>query len=276
VSRTLSSIFSFEMTGGQNQMNRFTILLLGTAVVLLLATEGLCRWGFDRTSRVHRLEISQREALLGVEDGASNGISHLAVLGNSLLLDGIDVPLLTEKLKGQVVPVPYFVLATEYYDWDFGLKRLFAEGARPRFVLLGLSPNQLASPRSHGDYSARHLFRRADLLEVAQKTHMDATTATGFFLSSFSKFYSTREIIRSFILGQALPGVSKLLQTKMADIHAPEVPVTTLSVLSAERLQALSKLCRANGAQFVLVIPPTYQKGADTIAGVGREFGIPV
>ena len=54
--------------------------------------------------------------------------------------------------------MPYFVLATEYYDWLFGLKRLFAEGVRPRFVVLGLSPNQLASPRFHGDYSAQYLF----------------------------------------------------------------------------------------------------------------------
>ncbi len=257
-------------------MNRFTILLLGTGMVMLLATEGLCRWGFDGASRVHRREISQRETLLSVKDSASSGIPHIAVLGNSLLLDGVDIPLLTENLRAQVVPVPYFVLATEYYDWDFGLKRLFAEGARPRFVLLGLSPNQLASPRSHGDYSARHLFQRADLMEVARETHMDPTTATGFFLSSFSKFYSTREITRSFILSQALPGVSELLQAKLANIHAPEIPVTTLSALAAERLQTLNKFCHANASQFVFVIPPTYQNGAETIAAAGREFGIPV
>jgi hypothetical protein len=257
-------------------MNRFTVLLLGTGMVLLLATEGLCRWGFDRISRVHRLEISQREALLRVKDNTSSGNPHIAILGNSLLLDGLDVPLLTEKLQAQVTPVPYFVLATEYYDWDFGLKRLFAEGARPRFVLLGLSPNQLASPRSRGDYSAQHLFQKADLMEVAQETHMDATTATGFFLSSFSKFYSTREVTRSFVLRQTLPGVSDLLQTKLANVHAREVPAATLIPLATERLQTLSKLCYANGSQFVLVIPPTYQMGENTIVAVGREFGIPV
>jgi hypothetical protein len=257
-------------------MNRFTILLLGTGMALLLTTEGLCRWGFDRVSRVHRREISQRETLLSIKDSSSSGIPHIAVLGNSLLLDGVDIPLLTEKLQAQVVPVPYFVLATEYYDWDFALKRLFAEGARPRFVLVGLSPNQLASPRSRGDYSARHLFQRADLLEVAQETHMDATTATGFFLSSFSKFYSTREVARSFILRQALPGVSDLLQTKLASVHAPEVPAATLRALAAERLQTLNRLCNTNGSQFIFVIPPTYQKGGETIEEVGREFGTTV
>ena len=257
-------------------MNRFTVLFLGTAMVLLSATEGFCRWGFDRISRVHRREIAQRETLLSINDSAPSANPHIAVLGNSLLLDGVDIPLLTEKLQAQVVPVPYFVLATEYYDWQFGLKQLFAEGSHPRFVLLGLSPNQLASPRSRGDYSARHLFRRADLIEVAQETHMDATTATGFFLSSFSKFYSTREVARSFFLRQTLPGVSDLLQAKLTNIQAPEIPAMKLRTLAIERLQNLSRLCSTNGSQLVFVIPPTYQKGEETIAAVGREFGIPV
>jgi hypothetical protein len=257
-------------------MNRFTILLLGTALVLLSATEGLSRLGFDRTSKVQRRQVSQRRTLLTIKDTPLTTTPHIAVLGNSLLLDGVNVPLLTEKLGGEAAPVPYFVLATEYYDWLFGLKRLFAEGLRPQSVVLGLSPNQFASPRSHGDYSAQYLFERSDLMEIARETHMDATTATEFFLSKVSKFYSTREITRSFILSQVLPGVSQLIQTKLANVHAPEVPETTLRTLAAERLKALNDLCRANGSQFVLVIPPTYQNGAETIATVGQEFGIPV
>jgi hypothetical protein len=46
--------------------------------------------------------------------------------------------------------------------------------------------------------------------------------------------------------------------------------------LTAERLSAVNELCRANGSQFVLVIPPTDQKGSDTISVVGKELGIPV
>src|SRR5277367_3754532 len=122
-------------------MNRFTILLLATALVLLSATEGFSRWGFDRISKVQRRQSSQRSTLLGIRDAPSSAVPHIALLGNSLLLDGVNVPLLGEKLQTVAAPVPYFVLATEYYDWLFGLKRLYAEGARPRFVLLGLSPN---------------------------------------------------------------------------------------------------------------------------------------
>jgi hypothetical protein len=257
-------------------MNRFTILLLGTALVLLSATEGLSRLGFDRISKVQRRQLSQRRTLLSTRDTPSTTTPHIAVLGNSLMLDGVSVPLLEEKLQTVAAPVPYFVLATEYYDWLFGLKRLYAEGARPRFVLLGLSPNQLASPRSHGDFSAQYLFEGSDLMEIARETHMDATTATGFFLSKVSKFYGTREITRSFILNAVLPGVSQLFQAKLVNVHPPEVPATTLRALTAERLSAVNELCRANGSQFVLVIPPTDQKGSDTISVVGKELGIPV
>jgi hypothetical protein len=268
--------FSFNWDRQNNRMNRFTILLLGTVLVMLSATEALSRLGFDRISKVQRRQLSERRTLLSIRDTPSSTTRHIAVLGNSLMLDGVDVPLLEEKLQTAAAPVPYLVLATEYYDWLFGLKRLFAEGARPRFVLLGLSPNQLASPRSHGDYSAQYLFEASDLVEIARKTHMDATTATGFFLSKVSKFYGTREITRSFILNAVLPSVSQLFQAKLTNVHPPEVPATTLRALATQRLSAVNELCRANGSQFILVIPPTDQKGSDTISAVGRDLGIPV
>ena len=80
-------------------MNRFTILLLATALVLLSATEGFSRWGFDRISKVQRLQLSQRSTLLGIRDTASTATPHIALVGNSLLLDGVNVPLLEEKLE---------------------------------------------------------------------------------------------------------------------------------------------------------------------------------
>jgi hypothetical protein len=257
-------------------MNRFTILLLGTALALLAVIEGVSVGAFDRTSKVQRRELSQRRALLAVRDTTLSAPPHIAILGNSLLLDGVDVSILREKLEGEATPVTYFVLATEYYDWFFGLKRLFAEGARPRFALLGLSPNQLASPGIRGDYSAQYLFQRRDLMEVVRKTHMDATTAAGFFLSNVSKFYGTREITRGFVLNQVLPGVAELLHGQASSFRDPAIPEMTLRELTTDRLTALNELCRANDSQFVLVIPPTYQIGSETIAEVGRELDIPV
>jgi hypothetical protein len=257
-------------------MNRLTIALLGTALALLLTVEALTICTFDRTSKVQRREVAQRRALLAVNDTNTTGPSHIAVLGNSLLLDGLNVQILTEQTEAEAIPVPYFVLATDYYDWYFGLKRLFAEGMRPRYVLLGLSPNQLASSRTRGEYSAQYLFRGRDLIEVVQETHMDATTASSFMLAHVSKFYSTRQITRNYILARLLPDVVGLLHEKLGVVRDPAIPEATLNALATNRLKSLDELCRANGAQFMLVVPPTYQSGSETIAHAGKELGVSV
>src|SRR5580704_3923552 len=140
-----SSISSSNRSLGQVRMDRFTIALLCTVFALLALTEAASVVGFDRTSKVQRRELSQRRTLMGVHDSEADDDPHIAVLGNSLMLEGVDVSLLRAKIEPMYIPVPYFVLATNYYDWFFGLKRLFAEGMRPRYVLLGLSPNQLAT-----------------------------------------------------------------------------------------------------------------------------------
>jgi hypothetical protein len=257
-------------------MTRFTIALLGTAVALLLGLEVLTDCRFDSTSKVQRREVAQRRILLAVKDTNSASPSHVAVLGNSLLLEGVDVQLLTKQTEAQVIPVPYFVLATDYYDWYFGLKRLFAEGMRPRYVLLGLSPNQLASSHTRGEYSAHYLFRGEDLIEIAQKTRMDTTATSSFMLAHISKYYSTRQITRTYVLNRVLPDVTQLLHDTVGAGHDPAIPEATLKTLAADRLMSLDALTRANGAQFILVVPPTYQSGADTIAQVGKDLGIPV
>jgi hypothetical protein len=271
-----SSISSSDHSIGRARLDRFTIALLSTAFALLAFIEVVSQVGFDRTSKVQRQESSQRRELLGVRDSEASDDPHMAVLGNSLMLEGVDVSLLRTKIEPVYTPVPYFVLATNYYDWYFGLRRLFAEGMRPRYVLLGLSPNQLASPGIRGDISARYLFQQSDLIEVVRKTHMDATTASGFLLSHYSEFYSTREITRSFFLSRFLPSVSELLHNRLGTLHDPEIKEAVLGPRAADRLTALDQLCRANGSHFVFVVPPSYQKGAGIIRQIGRERGITV
>ncbi|HEX4425960.1 MAG TPA: hypothetical protein VH079_11200 [Terriglobales bacterium] len=271
-----SSISNSDTAARHARPDRFTVLLLGTVLVLLGLIEAVSVLRFDRTSRVQQREVAQRKILLEVKDPAIGEDPHLAVLGNSLMLNGVDLPLLAEKLGSKVTPVPYFVLATNYYDWYFGLKRMFAEGMRPRYVLLGLSPNQLAASDIRGDYSARYLFQQSDLIDVIRQTHMDATTASGFLLSHYSEFYSTRDITRGFIMNRVFPSVGELLHNQAGSVRDPEIAEPVLYPLAAKRLAELDRLCRENGAHFMLVVPPTYQKGAETIAQAGKSEQITV
>lgn len=272
----LSSISSSNRTRSRARLDRFTVVLLSTFLVVLVLLEGVSRAKFDSTSRVQRREVSERRALLAVQDAPANDDPHIAVFGNSLMLEGVDLPLLKSKLDLVSVPVPYFVLGTNYYDWFFGIKRLFAEGMRPRYVLLGLSPNQLATSEIRGDISARYLIQPSDLLEISQQTHMDATRASGFVLSHFSEYYSTRDITRGYVMSRVLPGVGELLHGRYASYRDPEIRDSVLQPLAAERLAALDQLCRANGSRFLLVVPPTYQKGSETMVRAGHERGVTV
>lgn len=256
------------------RLDRFTVLLLLTVLVVLGMAECISAFAFDHTSKVQRREVSQRQSLSAVRDGGG-ATAHIAVLGNSLMLEGLRIPALQDKIGPRVVPVPYFVLATGYYDWLFGLKRLFAEGSRPRYLLLGLSPLQLASSSTRGDYSARYLFQAQDLLEIARRTHMDATSSAGFILSHYSEFYGTRDVIRRFLILQLLPSVAQLYQ-RLGASQAEQIDEATLSVEAAERLQEINQLCRENGSRFMLVVPPSYQKGAETIMRVGSNHHIAV
>lgn len=232
--------------------------------------------GFDRVSKVQRRESLQRRTLLSVRDSEADDDPHVAVLGNSLMLEGVDISLLSTKIAPTYTPVPYFVLGTYYHDWFFGLKRLFAEGMRPKYVLLGLSPNQLATRDIKGDYSARYLFQQSDLIDVVRETHMDATTASEFLLAHYSEYYSTREIIRSFVMSRVLPGVGELLHSRLGTVRDPEIKESVLGPLAGNRLTALDQLCRVNGSTFIFVVPPSYQKGAEVIGRVGRARGITV
>ena len=258
------------------RLDRFTILLLSTVALVLGLTEAITAWGFDRTSKVQRREVAQRRELLRVHDLGNGDDPHVAVLGNSLMLEGVDMSLLASKINPGYTPVPYFVLATNYYDWYFGLKRLFAEGMRPHYIVLGLSPNQLAAPEIRGDYSAHYLFQQSDLLDVVHRTHMDPTTASGFILSHYSEFYSTRDVTRGFVLNRVLPSVEQLLHNHLGTFRDPEIVPEVLAPLSSRRLSELDQLCRSQGSRFVFVVPPSYQKGAETIVQAGQNAGVAV
>src|SRR3974390_2243943 len=124
----MPSFISSSNHPGNARLDRFTMALLCTVFTLLALIEVVSVVGFDRTSKVERRELSQREMLLTVRDVERGEDPPLAVLGNSLMLEGVDVSLLTTEIAPKYTPAPYFVLGTYYYDWFFGLKRLFAEG----------------------------------------------------------------------------------------------------------------------------------------------------
>jgi len=186
----LSSISSSEKIHASAVFDSFTIVLLALAALSLASVEIFTRIAFDRTSRVAQRETAQRRALLAAKELVA-GDPLVVVLGNSLMLNGVDPQLLSQNMSPEYVTLPYFVLGTEYVDWYYALRRLFAEGMRPRYVVLGLSPNQLASSYTRGEYAARYLFLAADLPAIARETHLDMTATSSFVLAHFAQLDSS-------------------------------------------------------------------------------------
>ncbi len=66
------------------------------------------------------------------------------------------------------------------------------------------------------------------------------------------------------------------MHEKLGAVRDPAIPEATLYTLARDRLMCLDGLALANGAQFMLVVPPTYQSGSEAIVHAGKDLGIPV
>src|ERR1044071_2314252 len=102
----LSSIFSSDVRNHSIRVDRFTVMLLCTVSAMLLAAELVTALYFDRVSKVHRAQAMQRRTLLEVKDSPSSRPSHIALLGNSLLLEGVNIEALSEGIAPQYVAAP--------------------------------------------------------------------------------------------------------------------------------------------------------------------------
>src|SRR5208282_3982954 len=79
-------------------------------------------------------------------------------VGNSLMQKGINFKLLNQNLHPEFAVTRYVVEDTNYFDWYYGLRRLFREGARPKVVILFLNARQLLAPSVQGDAFAELLM----------------------------------------------------------------------------------------------------------------------
>jgi hypothetical protein len=175
--------------------------------------------------------------------------------GNSLLLEGVDFVDLKQRLAPNLEIHRTVFENTSYFDWFYGLHKLFKLGSQPDVVVLVLTVNQLVSNATNGDYSAKMLVDRHDLLRFANDVGADSNRLSILALDNISFFYGTRAEIRTWILGKLLPDFPTLTRELRPASNVQEQRYTT--ELLKTRLGNLRDLCNQNGAELVLVIPPT-------------------
>jgi len=248
--------------------------LLAVYCVLL---EAITRVGFDRVSRVQRRVVEDYRAAQTWPVGGPAAPPRVLVVGNSLLLKGVDRVLFKRTLQSKYTIVLLPVENTQFEDWFFGLRRLFAEGSRPAMVVVCLSTRQLISRGTAGEYFAHYLMRSRDVFAVKTSAGLDNTVTSNYFFANWSRWLGSRAEIRKWLASKLMPNLERLMA--FFPDKTPAMPPPDKVVERAlPHLQALSDLCRANGAALVVVVPPTLDKddASREVAEAAARHGIRV
>jgi len=179
----------------------------------------------------------------------------ILIVGNSLLLFGIQVDRLQELTSRRLRIYPVFLEYTGYSDWLYGLQRLFRQGSRPQVVIVGVGVNRFVlENRVRPEYAPMMLFDVRDLLDAASDLKLDRTAISNLLLAHASAFWNTRSVIRSHVLLHIVPHSNDLfaLKTLAAVPEGPELEGITIA-----RIESLRQLCAAYGAKLIILLPPT-------------------
>ena len=260
----------FPPAGDPAEMRRVrlaTVTLIAMLALLMVIVELGARYLYPKFSRIERRITLDKKEVKSLVDQSQKTPPTVLLIGNSLLLHALDYPKIQNDLTPTARPVRYVIENTEYLDWYYGLRRLFAEGVRPSMVVLCLN---LGQTLSHGvlDQSAWHLFGARDLLAISRDAGMDTTQTSGLVFAHWSAFYAGRGGIRNYILNVTDPSYAAELH-RLAR-HPPVLPSEEkMLAQSRERLRALDQLCRQNGTKFVLLIPPAFGSRNDLLLRAG-------
>lgn len=203
------------------------------------------------------------------------GKQTILFLGNSLPLEGIDIPQLRTSLGHRAVCIPFFIEQTQYLDWYFGMRRLFEEGSKPDIVVVSMSIPHLMSSLIRGDYSSFYLFRTADFPEIKRDTHSNLTTMSGLLLAHYSLFYAGRTPLRNFLLNKIDPSYGNFLHGLSTRPALYTNPGAADDILT-KRLQELRELSNAEGVRFVFLLPPGFGPNESTLVVSGKQAGAQV
>ena len=247
-----------------------TLLLLA---LILAALETGTRVVFRRVSRLeNRIMVDHRNAL-SLRPGTK---PHILLLGNSLLLEGLDYDALHKSLAPDAEVTRFVIEGTTYYDWYYGIRRLLASGSRPDRIVLCMSALNLLGAGIRGDYSAYYLFQTQDIAGIARSIHYDTTKASNLVFARYSLFYAARNNMRNFILGKVDPAYSALINH--IQFSRSQLPPSNEIEHSAEqRLRALNSECARYRVPFVFLIPPAIDAhGERELLEAGRLSGTSV
>ncbi len=230
-------------------------VLVGICAIFLMCLEIFSVYLVKHYSPTYARVSRQYAEALKVRPSRPGEPTSVMMVGNSLLVAGVDVDRLQELMCGNLRIYPIFLEGTAYYDWLYGLRRLFRQGARPQVVVVGLPVNFFLGTGVRQEFSPMMLFDARDVLGVASDLRLDHTAASNLLLAHSSTFWDMRSLLRAQVLRRIVPHFEELfslVKTKPTIPHGPEFEAVAIS-----RLRTLRELCEAHGAKLTILVPPT-------------------
>jgi hypothetical protein len=235
--------------------------LLTVILIVMAAVEAATRFGFSRISRIEKRIASEYAAAVSIR--RQPGRTNLLLVGNSLLLEGINADLLSRRVPREVHITRFAVEQTYYLDWEYGLRRLFREGSQPDLVVLLLGPTHMLSSQIRGDYSAYYLFDARDIPDIGNRLGYTLNQTSSLLFAHGSLFYAGRNNLRNFILGQVDPPYAAFLHALPA-ASGPSLPPAAAQSLAAQRFAVLQDMATAHHAALVFVSAPGFFPAAES------------
>lgn len=252
------------------------IALLAGLVVILLALELGSPAILTHFSRIERREQTESQAARTLHPFTPDGRPTLLLVGNSLLIEGVQIDSLRDKLAAECAVSRFGIEQTQYLDWYFGLRRLLEEGSRPSIIVLSLATDQFASSLTLGESLAHRQMSASDFPVLVREAKLDRTTASTYLFAHWSNWLADKGFIRQDVLILGIPNFRELA-ARIAD-HGPHISDPSLLLSMAQkRLPELHDLGQSFGVKFVLLVPPTLRPDhSQEIQEIGDKAGVPV
>jgi len=229
--------------------------LTGACAILIIALECFSAYLLNHHSATYARISRQYDEAVKIHAAGVGEPASVLLVGNSLLLHGVELDRLRALTSTQIRVYPIFLEATGYYDWLYALRRLFRQGTRPQVVVVGVGVNYFLENGVRQDYAPMLFFDAGDTLNVASDLSLDRTSTSNLLLAHSSTFWDTRSAIRTQVLKRVVPHLEDLFLLVNSKPVVPEGD--EFEEASIPRLLRLRELCEAHGAKLILLVPPT-------------------
>lgn len=250
--------------------------LLAICAIVILGFELSSYYLLNHFSLTYSRISRQSEEAVKMRRAGPGEPPSVLMVGNSLLLHGIQLERLRSLTSSSMQIYPIFLEATGYYDWLYGLRRIFREGARPDVVVVGVGVNYFLANSTRQDYAPMLFLDGRDTLAMASDLHLDRTATSNLWLAHVSAFWDTRSAMRTQVLNHFVPHLEDLFTLVSP---RPSIPRgREFEEITIPRLQRLRELCEAQGAKLILLVPPTLasESAVSEMSYVAHTVGVDV